>query len=217
MRVYHFVPRCYGMEDIVRRRLKIATLDQLNDPFELLAAAPRDPDQRAAFRRTKEQMGGRAGLLCFSRNWRNPVQWSHYADRHRGLCLGFDVADELVRPVIYRRHRTPFDPALLEDDDRASALMEELACTKFSHWRYKNEVRVFAALDERDQETGLFFAPFSPTMALREVIVGAAADVGRAELGEAVGGLSGQVRMRKARLAFRSFNVVTQRRRDQWQ
>lgn len=217
MRVYHFVPRCYGIENIVRRRLKIATLDQLNDPFEMLAAAPRDPDQRAAFRRTKEEAGGQAGLLCFSRNWRNPVQWSHYADRHRGLCLGFDVADERIRPVSYRRHRTPFDPALLEDDGPAQAFMEELACTKFSHWRYENEVRVFAALDERDQETGLFFAPFSPTMALREVIVGAAADVGRAELGEAVGGLSGQVRMRKARLAFRSFNVVTQRRRDQWQ
>lgn len=96
-------------------------------------------------------------------------------------------------------------------------LMEELACTKFSHWRYENEVRVFAALDERDQETGLFFAPFSPSMALREVIVGAATDVGRAELGEAVSRLMEQVRMRKARLAFRSFNVVTQRRRDQWQ
>lgn len=76
---------------------------------------------------------------------------------------------------------------------------------------------MFAALDERDQESGLFFAPFSPTMALCEMIVGAGADVGRAELGEAVGGLLGPVRMRKARLAFRSFNAVTQRRRDRWQ
>ena len=68
MRVYHFVLRCHGMEDIIRRCLKIATLDPLNDPFETLAAAPRDHDQRAAFRRTEEQMGAQAGLLCFSRN-----------------------------------------------------------------------------------------------------------------------------------------------------
>lgn len=37
MRVYHFLDRKYGLDDIRRRRLKIATLDDLNDPFEMLA------------------------------------------------------------------------------------------------------------------------------------------------------------------------------------
>lgn len=102
----------------------------------------------------------------------------------RFLCLGLDV--KLIRPVIYRRHRTPFDPALRRRRARTSP-HGKLACTKFSRWHYENKARVFAALDERDQESGLFFAPFSPTMALCEMIVGAGADVGRAELGEAVG------------------------------
>lgn len=156
-------------------------------------------------------------MLCFSRNWRNPVQWSHYADRHRGLCLGFDVADELIRPVIYRRHRTPFETAVLEGGDRAPALMEELACTKFNIGVMKPKCACSPRSTNAITKPGYSLLRSRPPWRCAKVIVGAAADVGRAELGEAVGGLSGQVRMRNARLALRSFNVVTQRRRDQWQ
>jgi hypothetical protein len=42
-------------------------------------------------------------MLCFSRDWHNPVQWSHYADKHRGICLGFDVPDSLLVPVQYTK------------------------------------------------------------------------------------------------------------------
>ena len=31
------------------------------------------------------------GLLCFSRNWTHPLLWSHYASKHEGICLGFDL------------------------------------------------------------------------------------------------------------------------------
>lgn len=216
MRLYHFVPAGHGLQNIERRRMKIATLDQLNDPFEMLAVAPSDPAHRAAFRRTKAQMAQRTGLLCFSRKWDNPVQWSHYADCHKGVCLGFDVADELVKPVRYQPRRILFDPTILEDEGRASAFMLELSCTKFSHWKYENEVRVFVGVDPEDTENGLYFMPFSPQLALREVIVGAESRIGRAELASALGDLRGAVEARKARLAFRTFRVVTQRRADQW-
>lgn len=99
MRVYHFLSRNYGLEDIRLRRLKIATLDDLNDPFEMLGMALRDLELRQAFRATKAKMAERAGLLCFSRHWRNPVQWSHYAERHQGLCLGFDIPDGAAATV----------------------------------------------------------------------------------------------------------------------
>jgi len=50
---------------------------------------------REFLRWTKERLIGKLGLLCFSRNWHNPVLWSHYADKHRGICPGFD-ADDVV-------------------------------------------------------------------------------------------------------------------------
>lgn len=216
MRLYHFVPAQHGIENIERRRLKIATLDRLNDPFELLAVAPRSAEHRAAFRRTKAQMAKQAGLLCFSRKWSNPVQWSHYAQNHTGLCLGFDVADELARPVDYRTKRVAFDPAILDDEDQGRAFLEELSCIKFSHWRYENEVRVFVGLDSNDREGELYFVGFSPQLALREVIVGASSEVTRAELAHALGDLAGEVQIRNARLAFKTFRVVTQQSAKLW-
>jgi len=37
MRVFHFVNEEHGLDDLRKRRLKIAALNELNDPFELLA------------------------------------------------------------------------------------------------------------------------------------------------------------------------------------
>ncbi|EKU73441.1 MULTISPECIES: DUF2971 domain-containing protein [Sphingomonadales] len=216
MRLYHFVPAEHGISNIERRRLKIATFDQLNDPFELLAVASRTADERAAFRHAKAQMAERAGLLCFSRKWHNPVQWSHYAGKHSGLCLGFDVADDIVKPVQYQAKRVPFDPAILDDEEKGLAFMLELSCIKFTHWKYEDEVRAFVGLEDMDRESGKYFAEFSPKLALREVIVGAACTVTRVELARALGDLAGEVRQRKARLAFRSFRVVTQQKKDYW-
>ena len=36
MRLYHFINKKYGLESLSLKRLKIAQIDKLNDPFELL-------------------------------------------------------------------------------------------------------------------------------------------------------------------------------------
>ena len=108
MRVYHFIDEQFGLENIKRRRLKIARIGELNDPFEFIARAE-DKLERAALRSTKEAQTKSTGLLCFSKSWKNPVQWSHYADRHRGFCLGFDVPDTLIKKVTYGKTPLRFD------------------------------------------------------------------------------------------------------------
>lgn len=104
-RAYHFVSLHYGLEDLQRKRLKISRLDDLNDPFELWAIAQPNAHVRQALRETKKEMARDCGLLCFSLDWSNPVLWSHYADRHRGIALGFDVSEHILKPVVYRKTR----------------------------------------------------------------------------------------------------------------
>src|SRR5882724_8377120 len=101
MRVFHFVNEEHGLEDVRKRRLKVATLKDLNDPFELFGVRLADEALRRAFRIMKDELGAKHGLLCFSRSWHNPVLWSHYAAKHTGVCLGFDVPDELLGSVSY--------------------------------------------------------------------------------------------------------------------
>lgn len=175
----------------------------------------RDPVLRQAFRATKAQMAKKAGLLCFSRSWRNPVQWSHYAECHQGICLGFDIPPGSASAVIYSRKRLPVDRFMLEGPD-GEAFMRKIVSTKFSHWRYENEVRLFVALNDRDPDTGLWFREFDADLALNEVILGAVCDVTRRELDDALGDLRASVTQRKARLSFQRFAVVNQMRADLW-
>jgi hypothetical protein len=127
------------------------------------------------------------------------------------------VPDELLKRVRYQRCRMTIDPGMIDvDGPAAEAFMADLISTKSSHWRYENEVRCFVALDERDPDTGLYFADFSDQLALREVIIGHCSTISRADLSRAFGDLAPVVKTRKARLAFRSFRIVTQRRADMW-
>lgn len=131
MRVYHFVNQEYGLENIRRKRLKIATINELNDPFELFSIELSDPSVRKSFRKMKNDLAMKQGLLCFSKSWSNPVQWSHYANNHQGICLGFDVPDAFLCNVNYSRKRLLADIEALKSP--RSLLTEEEIKKLFFH------------------------------------------------------------------------------------
>jgi hypothetical protein len=202
-RAYHFVPLQHGIDNLRRRHLKISRLDDLNDPFELWAIAQPDIRVREALIETKQEMAQQHGLLCFSLNWHNPLLWSHYADRHRGIALGFDVDEEILKGVSYRKTRPLLKTIDLSVHDR-------LLFTKFADWKYENEARIYTSLNDSDPHTGLYFADFSEQLILREVIAGPLCYAPEHQLREAAS-LGDKVEFTKARLAFRSFRVVPNR------
>lgn len=217
MRLYHFVNARYGLDDIKNSRLKISRLNELNDPFELFSVELPNKADRKAFKEVKARMSEQCGLLCFSKKWSNPVQWSHYADRHHGLCLGFEVADDLVTPVQYsekRLRRMAKSP--VAEGLNSEVTMRRLLDTKYEHWRYECEVRCFLNLQDREPRDGLYFEGFSDSLKLVQVIAGACADVSRSDIRDALGALSMTVDVFKARLAFLSFKVVRNRDESRW-
>ena len=93
--------------------------------------------------------------------------------------------------------------------------MRELLTTKYSHWSYEREARCFLQLEDLDKETGHYFASMEPDYSLTDVIVGAGSSIARAEIRQALG--DGQtVNVFKARLAFKSFQVVENRDQSLW-
>ena len=221
MRVYHFVNKEYGLEDLRRRRLKIATLKELNDPFEFYGVDLSNEDIRRGFKKMKDELSLTHGLLCFSQNWHNPVQWSHYADKHRGLCLGFDVpfevSTESFGPVHYSRKRFQVSPEQIINYRQLNhETLRKLFFTKYAHWKYENEVRTFVTLDEKDTEKDMYFADFSDKLKLAQVIVGAESSTTREDISCALGDLASTIEAFKARLAFKTFRVVRQRNQKLW-
>jgi hypothetical protein len=168
-RLYKSMAAQYAISSLHNRRLKISTIDDLNDPFDLLSIDTTDP---GVDRAVKPHV--RYGLLCFSRNWDNLLMWSHYGASHTGVCLGFDLVDDDGKG-----HRYDFDvryqPNVLQltrPEDITSDLMGRFLHTKHESWSYEQEVRIFMALNDPPDEKGLRLAGFGPELELREVIAG---------------------------------------------
>jgi hypothetical protein len=203
MRAYHFVSATHALENVRQRRLKIATFTDLNDPFELWAVAQPDPTLRRGLRRWKKEIARNYGVLCFTTDWQNPVMWSHYADKHRGIALGFDISPTIVKEVRYRKTR----PAFHTIDERT---LHTLLYTKHKDWHYEREVRVFARFNNRDPTSKLFFGDFTPALVLREIITGPLCTTTKHAIQEALRG--DNVVITKGRLAFNTFTVVKDQR-----
>lgn len=217
MRLYHFIGSQHGLEAIGLRRLKISRIDRLNDPFEMLAGTQGDRLTRQGMRVVRDAIASRLGLLCFSRDWNSPVMWGHYAESHRGLCLGFDVDEAIAMPVTYVTKRLSFDhfldPSTSEDEVRALAV--RFAATKYAHWRYEKEVRCWAPLDPEGPDVQFHY--FGSRIRLRHVYIGFQSPIARRMVFEALGDeLSSAVKVTSTRLAFRTFRVVTQRNHRLW-
>ena len=217
MRLFQFIGPNYGIQAIKDQRLKISRIDQLNDPFEMLAGTQSDQRTRFAIGVIRKSVASRLGVLCFSRDWRNPVMWSHYADNHRGLCLGFDVDEAVAMPVEYVSRRLEFDhyldPATSEGEVRA--LASRFAATKYAYWRYEKEVRCWASLDPNGPDLQCHY--FGKNIQLRQVFIGFQSKVTREMVFDALGDeMAKAVKVISTRLAFRTFRVVTQQNKKLW-
>jgi hypothetical protein len=217
VRVFHFLKANDALDDLKRRRLKISLISDLNDPFEFLSLDLSNKHLRRGLHAAKQAFAEKHGLLCFSRKWSNPVLWSHYADRHRGICLGFDVPDECLAIVSYTAKRLARQAeSLLTSQTIDENTVRMFLAVKYAHWKYEGEVRCFTELKDKDPITGFYLADFSDSLRLAQIIVGAQSHVSRAELAEALGSSAEGIRPFKARLAFKSFSIVRNKNHSLW-
>ena len=85
------------------------------------------------------------GIFSLGTNWKNILMWSHYADYHKGFCVGFD--EEILRNsakfhkagiVEYLNDFPDIDPRN-EDLIEVSFIRTN---TKAKKWEYENEYRM---------------------------------------------------------------------------
>lgn len=213
MRLYYMTDATCGPLILRDRRLKISTIPELNDPFELLGASIGEQQMRWIMKTLHEHWTQTLGMICFSDNWRSPVMWAHYAERHRGFCFGFDVSDrpELISRIDYvperLRHALQHAKQLHGINE---TLLKQILTTKYLDWSYEHEYRLFAELKDRDPD-GRYYVDFGPDLVLREIILGARCSLAPESVGAAIENPPQSIEIFTARPAFDSFQMVRNR------
>ena len=206
MRAYKFLNEKYGLKSLSERRLRRTRIDELNDPFELRPYDLTDPAVRWAFLDTRKRLAQEVGLLCFSADWCDPVIWAHYSDKHRGLCLGFEIPPDAekaqTRMTDYISAPLPFPKDFLSlDNQQRLPMMEKVIFTKYDNWEYEHEIRTCTDLEEE-------FFNFCEVLQLVEVIIGAGSKLPTGEIARALGATPDLVTVKKARAAHDKFAMV---------
>lgn len=99
--------------------------------------------QNPEFRVIFEEVKRSTWITCFSLNSNNFLMWSHYADKHKGFCIGFDANyfnekfGQKVSEVKYLENFRKYD--FFKDSQLA---INEWITTKGKVWKYEKEYRL---------------------------------------------------------------------------
>jgi hypothetical protein len=210
-RLYHFTHANFALEAIYKKRLKVAQFGDVNDPFELLSFDNSGEGYAQVFVNYKAEVAEHFGMLCFSSEWNTILQWSHYADRHKGICLGFDVSQMGVKfgQVGYKPGKMPFPEKPTQE------FMWATLCRKYHGWKYEQEWRVFIELKDPEYSAcakrDLYFVDFKNELALREVILGVECAEPLSRIQNALAGYSEPVEVSQIRLDPSAFRLQKHR------
>jgi hypothetical protein len=212
MKVYYFTSANHAVSNLAFKRIKLSRFNKLNDPFELLAANLVNERHRRAVIALKNQLDQTKGLICFSSSWSNPLLWGHYADRHTGIALGFEISSEYLTQMHYTNQRVKitFDEKTRRVVN-GMAITDKLIRTKFEDWRYEDEYRMFVSLSECVQEGSHYFCEFSSAFNLQEVILGMNCDIPIEQIRKLLAKDLSAARIKKAGLHFSKFKVIEDR------
>jgi hypothetical protein len=92
------------------------------------------------------------GVLCLSACNDSILMWSHYADKHRGFCIGFKnnlgFSNDRLNKVVYSLSRKNdlfyqgVSRLCLSEAEKQKKLLDDFVFTKFDGWSYEQEWRI---------------------------------------------------------------------------
>jgi len=209
MRAYKYLDQKWGLEDITEFHVKVSQFADMNDPFELIGSRWSDSNVEDLLAAHCES---EYSAMCLSRDCTNPLLWAHYADKHRGLCLGFDIPDDpnAVNQVILVAGREMQDPEVLVSAIKARApetavnsAMRKLL-VKHEGWRYEDEVRIIT------RSSVQYFKFDDDDFVLKQVILGARSGLSKRTILNRLQDYNHYVEILKAKLSEDTFQILAE-------
>lgn len=177
MILYRFLKAEYAIKTIQTKTLKVSNIDHTNDPWELSFIDRTLPSGAQLAKDIRDKIAEKHHLICFSETWQHPLMWAHYAERHKGICLGFRFGEKLIatdqcRPVEYINN-----PLILDlGPEPNEKSVRQVAWTKHSCWSYECEHRMFTGPLDKDCDNRAF-VDIDDELVICEIIAGICCDL----------------------------------------
>lgn len=213
VRVYRYFSKENAVKTLASRKLKLGRFSELNDPFEALPRFSNLPKNlpRSEIERFEHNLmsnfNRRFGILSFTgpATIDKPIMWSHYADQHKGIAIGFDIIPDwngsrFFVPVEYASERPEVSwitdengylyPNFGDNKNDVLESLRRLLGRKGQEWEYEEEVRQILPLDNYEPlgfTNGMIFIPMKEDV-VSEVILGCRCDLDSREISQILAG-----------------------------
>lgn len=164
MILYKYRPYDEHIKDnIGNNRFIMSSIDNLNDPFEMLCHVKGQNTNKYYYRIENYQYI----IGSFSKNWNNILMWNMYSNNFKGVCFELEIDDSLINTeypeVIYSNEKHE----ILVRDEKSITTLEngslyfprveiddipiESIYRKHLNWKYEEEVRIVRKIDDEHQ------------------------------------------------------------------
>jgi len=136
---------------LIKRKQWVSDPKKFNDPFEFVkrpiarlvkgkGLEMLSPDERVLQSQMENEIN-QFGVVCFSKKYDNILLWSHYAENHEGICLGFDISESegKFHDISYQNDIEVFNYPDCQETYKENATKQ--MTTKGLHWEYEEEIR----------------------------------------------------------------------------
>lgn len=169
---YHFLSSTNALDDLENNRIKVSTIDSLNDPFEFMPYRRYKFPERQPYNEMFRAVSKKWGILCFSKSCEEQLLWAHYGEKHQGVALGFEIPDNKLLEVSYTHDITRSKFELTDDSNENEQMFLGLAKTKFVEWEYEKEYRLLILLSNCVKKEKHYFVNFGNELKIKEIILG---------------------------------------------
>jgi len=147
-------------------------LDTLDNKLEVISMFQKEYDESIFDIQDKS-----FGIFSLSFIWDNILMWSHYANNHKGFCIGFNERELVFSGVLgksgikggnveYKKDYPKINPIANIDDDFEKGFT--ITHTKSADWEYEKEYRILKIFENSKEQRKLKFLD----LCISEVILG---------------------------------------------
>ncbi len=139
------------LQNLNNQKNWIADPYEFNDPFEFSLydklfidsfgdSRPLTENETLNINKFRDEINN-YGVVCYSSDFTNNLLWSHYGDHHKGMCLVFEISDEIKEKIHKVNYQERLPEINLTDDANTFDEITTIVTTKSKEWKYENEYR----------------------------------------------------------------------------